>query len=96
MTCEMAKSDRGVMLQHCDSMCMCDSTKHHRSYACITVLPQCITTHLHTTLVYDRSSGQAGYKEAGDGKKIQPPPGFEPGISCLLDRRFNQLSHGGS
>ena len=22
------------------------------------------------------------------------PPGFEPGISCLLDRRFNQLSHG--
>ncbi len=20
-------------------------------------------------------------------------PGFEPGISCLLDRRFNQLSH---
>ena len=24
-----------------------------------------------------------------------PPPGFEPGISCLLDRRLNQLGHGG-
>ena len=22
------------------------------------------------------------------------PEGFEPSISCLLDRRFNQLSHG--
>ena len=22
------------------------------------------------------------------------PPRFELGISCLLDRRFNQLSHG--
>ena len=28
-------------------------------------------------------------------KNMKPPPGFEPGISCLLDRRFNQLSHGG-
>ena len=24
----------------------------------------------------------------------QAPLGFEPRISCLLDRRFNQLSHG--
>ena len=23
-------------------------------------------------------------------RKKQPPPGFEPGISCLLDRRFNR------
>ena len=28
------------------------------------------------------------------GVKKKAPPGFEPGISCLLDRRFNQLSHG--
>ena len=27
--------------------------------------------------------------------KKKPPPGFEPGISCLLDRRLNQLGHGG-
>ena len=27
-------------------------------------------------------------------KKIKAPPRFELGISCLLDRRFNQLSHG--
>jgi hypothetical protein len=29
-------------------------------------------------------------------KKVLPeaPEGFEPSISCLLDRRFNQLSHG--
>ena len=26
--------------------------------------------------------------------KIKAPPRFELGISCLLDRRFNQLSHG--
>lgn len=26
----------------------------------------------------------------------QAPLGFEPRISCLLDRRFNQLSHGAS
>ena len=26
--------------------------------------------------------------------KNQAPPRFELGISCLLDRRFNQLSHG--
>ena len=26
--------------------------------------------------------------------KIKAPEGFEPSISCLLDRRFNQLSHG--
>ncbi|EEB19969.1 hypothetical protein Phum_PHUM598150 [Pediculus humanus corporis] len=25
---------------------------------------------------------------------LQAPGGFEPPISCLLDRRFNQLSHG--
>ena len=29
-------------------------------------------------------------KEAG----WKAPEGFEPSISCLLDRRFNQLSHG--
>ena len=28
-------------------------------------------------------------------KVIQPPGRFELPISCLLDRRFNQLSHGG-
>ena len=28
-----------------------------------------------------------------DGRK-EAPPRFELGISCLLDRRFNQLSHG--
>ena len=28
------------------------------------------------------------------GKKSEAPPRFELGISCLLDRRFNQLSHG--
>ena len=27
-------------------------------------------------------------------KKSKAPPRFELGISCLLDRRFNQLSHG--
>ena len=27
-------------------------------------------------------------------KKGEAPPRFELGISCLLDRRFNQLSHG--
>ena len=27
-------------------------------------------------------------------QKNKPPPGFEPAIACLLDRRFNQLSHG--
>lgn len=27
-------------------------------------------------------------------KKLEAPPRFELGISCLLDRRFNQLSHG--
>ena len=27
-------------------------------------------------------------------KKSEAPPRFELGISCLLDRRFNQLSHG--
>ena len=27
-------------------------------------------------------------------KRIKAPAGFEPTISCLLDRRFNQLSHG--
>ena len=27
-------------------------------------------------------------------KKQKAPLGFEPRISCLLDRRFNQLSHG--
>ena len=26
--------------------------------------------------------------------KNEAPPRFELGISCLLDRRFNQLSHG--
>ena len=26
--------------------------------------------------------------------KKKAPEGFEPSISCLLDRRFNQLSHG--
>ena len=26
--------------------------------------------------------------------KQKAPPRFELGISCLLDRRFNQLSHG--
>ena len=26
--------------------------------------------------------------------KHQAPLGFEPRISCLLDRRFDQLSHG--
>ena len=26
--------------------------------------------------------------------RTQAPLGFEPRISCLLDRRFNQLSHG--
>ena len=26
--------------------------------------------------------------------KEKAPEGFEPSISCLLDRRFNQLSHG--
>ena len=26
--------------------------------------------------------------------KRKAPPRFELGISCLLDRRFNQLSHG--
>ena len=26
--------------------------------------------------------------------KMKAPPRFELGISCLLDRRFNQLSHG--
>ena len=26
--------------------------------------------------------------------KTEAPPRFELGISCLLDRRFNQLSHG--
>ena len=26
--------------------------------------------------------------------KTKAPEGFEPSISCLLDRRFNQLSHG--
>ena len=26
-------------------------------------------------------------------KKIEAAPWFEHGISCLLDRRFNQLSH---
>ena len=26
--------------------------------------------------------------------KMKAPEGFEPSISCLLDRRFNQLSHG--
>ena len=37
---------------------------------------------------------------AFDGHPTQPrrkrkaPPRFELGISCLLDRRFNQLSHG--
>ena len=25
---------------------------------------------------------------------MKAPPRFELGISCLLDRRFNQLSHG--
>ena len=31
-----------------------------------------------------------------DGVKVgtKAPLGFEPRISCLLDRRFNQLSHG--
>ena len=29
-----------------------------------------------------------------EGKKSEAPPRFELGISCLLDRRFNQLSHG--
>ena len=29
-------------------------------------------------------------------KKRKAPPRFELGISCLLDRRFNQLSHGAS
>ena len=28
--------------------------------------------------------------------KRKAPPRFELGISCLLDRRFNQLSHGAS
>ena len=27
-------------------------------------------------------------------KNVKAPPRFELGISCLLDRRFNQLSHG--
>ena len=27
-------------------------------------------------------------------EKKEAPEGFEPSISCLLDRRFNQLSHG--
>merc|ERR1712215_84605 len=29
-------------------------------------------------------------------RKTKAPPRFELGISCLLDRRFNQLSHGAS
>ena len=28
-----------------------------------------------------------------EGKKAEAPLGFEPRISCLQDRRFNQLSH---
>ena len=28
------------------------------------------------------------------GRSVEAPLGFEPRISCLLDRRFNQLSHG--
>ena len=34
-------------------------------------------------------------KRAGERekKKIKALTGFEPVISCLLDRRFNQLSH---
>ena len=29
-----------------------------------------------------------------NSNKNEAPPRFELGISCLLDRRFNQLSHG--
>ena len=29
----------------------------------------------------------------GGRKKAEAPLGFEPRISCLQDRRFNQLSH---
>ena len=32
--------------------------------------------------------------EEEKGEKSKAPPRFELGISCLLDRRFNQLSHG--
>ena len=40
---------------------------------------------VHLTLVW--TSTEAGIVE-------KAPLGFEPRISCLLDRRFNQLSHG--
>ena len=36
----------------------------------------------------------ADWKVTAIGKTQKAPLGFEPRISCLLDRRFNQLSHG--
>ena len=35
-----------------------------------------------------------GFMRGLNKRKNKAPEGFEPSISCLLDRRFNQLSHG--
>ena len=45
-------------------------------------------------MIYNQSSKLIKYFP--DFYKSQVPPWFEHGISCLLDRRFNQLSHGTS
>ena len=34
------------------------------------------------------------FQKNGIFAQNEAPPRFELGISCLLDRRFNQLSHG--
>ena len=47
---------------------------------------------IHTVKLFNRDILRGKKVKSCSGKKA--PGGFEPPISCLLDRRFNQLSHG--
>lgn len=53
---------------------------------CINTFVQCMKIILMLHLTERFTEHRKNHKKA--------PLGFEPRISCLLDRRFNQLSHG--
>ena len=56
-----------------------------RTFGCFWLLVQTISSH---------KCGGSGFRAGETGRRKEAPPRFELGISCLLDRRFNQLSHG--
>ena len=46
------------------------------------------------TWIVDGKKKQKVKRQSNIANVTKAPGGFEPPISCLLDRRFNQLSHG--